>query len=53
MEVGHSGQNVHLEAEALSLGTVVIAAFRPQEAARALGLPDGQIPVYLMPVGRR
>ena len=53
MEVGHSGQNVHLQAEALGCGTVVIAAFSPREAARVLGLPDGQNPVYLMPVGRR
>ncbi len=53
MEVGHAGQNVHLQAEALGLGTVVIAAFRPGDAAGVLRLPEGQTPVYLMPFGRQ
>jgi len=53
MEVGHAGQNVHLQAEALGLGTVVIAAFRPGDAAAVLGLPEDQTPIYLMPFGRR
>jgi SagB-type dehydrogenase family enzyme len=53
MEVGHAGQNVQLQAEALGLGTVVIAAFRPGDAAAVLGLPEGQTPIYLMPFGSR
>ncbi len=51
MEVGHVGQNVSLQAVALGLGTVVVAAFREAELAAALQLPEGERPIYLMPVG--
>lgn len=53
MDVGHLGQNVHLQAEALGLGTVVICAFRPPELAALLELPAGEVPLYLMPVGAK
>ena len=52
MEVGHAAQNVSLQAVALGLGTVVVAAFREDDLAAALRLADGERPVYLMPVGR-
>lgn len=52
MEVGHVGQNLHLQAEALGLGTVVIGAFRDDEVAEVLQLPHGLEPLYVMPVGR-
>ncbi len=53
MEVGHAGQNVSLEAVALGLGTVVVAAFSDDEVRKVLGLPHGEEPLYLMPVGRK
>lgn len=52
MDLGHAGQNVHLQAVSLSLGTVVIGAFRPARVQQLLGLPPGETPLYLMPVGR-
>lgn len=52
MDLGHAGQNVHLQAVSLNLGTVVIGAFRPAGVQQALGLPEGECPLYLMPVGR-
>ncbi len=52
MEVGHAGQNIHLQAEALGLGTVVIGAFDDAGVQSTLGLKDNEIPFYLMPVGR-
>ena len=52
MEVGHVGQNVSLQAVALGLGTVVVAAFREADLAAALELAEGERPVYVMPVGR-
>lgn len=52
-EVGHVGQNVHLQAEALNLGTVVIGAFRDEGAKEILNLPDNIDPLYIMPVGRK
>ncbi|WP_291320697.1 SagB/ThcOx family dehydrogenase, partial [Desulfonatronospira sp.] len=38
MEVGHAGQNIHLQAETLGLGTVVIGAFDDSGVQAALGL---------------
>jgi SagB-type dehydrogenase family enzyme len=53
MEVGHAGQNLFLQAEALHLGTVVVGAFDDDEVRDVLNL-DGHIqPLSLMPVGRK
>ncbi|MGI5820188.1 MAG: SagB/ThcOx family dehydrogenase [Armatimonadota bacterium] len=51
MEVGHLGQNVHLQAEALGLGSVPIGAFDDAAVADCLGLPGDHAPLYLIPVG--
>jgi len=52
MEVGHAGQNVHLQAVSLNLGTVVVGSFRDDEVKRILNMPDKEDPLYIMPVGR-
>jgi SagB-type dehydrogenase family enzyme len=52
MEVGHVAQNVSLQAVALGLGTVVVAAIREAELTAALQLAEGERPIYLMPLGR-
>ena len=51
MEVGHSAQNVYLQAEALGLGTCAIGAFTDDRVRRILNLPADERPLYLMPVG--
>ena len=51
MEVGHVGQNLHLQAETLGLGTVIIGAFRDTEVSTVLQLPRKHEPLYVMPVG--
>lgn len=51
MEAGHIGQNVSLQAVSLGLGTVMVGAFDDSGVKGALGLPDGEIPLYLIPVG--
>lgn len=53
MEVGHVGQNIHLQAESLGLGTVVIGAFNDADVKKVLNLPDNMETLYLMPVGKK
>ncbi len=52
MEVGHAVENVYLAATALGLGTCIVGAFDDGAVARTLGLPPGEEPLGLMPVGR-
>jgi len=52
MEVGHAGQNIHLQAEGLGLATVAVGAFRDAQVAQVFRLPRDLEPLYLMPVGR-
>jgi len=50
-EVGHVGQNIHLQAVALGLGTVMIGAFHDDKVAFVLNLPKKLHPLYIAPVG--
>ena len=50
MEFGHASQNVYLQATALGLGTVAVAAFYDYLIKEALGIKED--PGYVMPVGR-
>jgi SagB-type dehydrogenase family enzyme len=52
MEAGHAAQNVCLQAVALGMGTVVIGAFSDKDIAAITKLPENELPVYLIPVGR-
>ena len=51
MEAGHVAQNVLLQAVALGLAGVPMGAFADEEVARVLGLPPGEVPLYLIPLG--
>lgn len=51
-EVGHVGQNIHLQAAALNLGTVAIGAYRDDEAEALLNLGEEYHVLYFMPVGK-
>ncbi len=51
MEVGHCGQNIHLQCESLKLGTVIIGAFEDDKVKNILKIKEE--PLYIMPVGRK
>ena len=51
LEAGHAAQNLLLQATALGLGGVPIGAFDDGDVARILRLPEGSVPIYLIPVG--
>jgi len=52
IEVGHVGENIHLQAVALGLATVEVGAFHDEEVRKVLGV-DGQTkPLYIMPLGK-
>lgn len=53
IEVGHAVQNLCLQSAALGLGSVVVGAFHDEELAEVLGLPAGEHPLCLVPVGRQ
>jgi SagB-type dehydrogenase family enzyme len=51
MDLGHSAQNIYLQAEALRLGTCGVGAFKDSSVSKVLQLPADEEPLYLMPVG--
>jgi len=53
MEAGHAAQNVHLQAEALGLGSVTVGAFDDASVSKVLSLPVNFEPVYMVVVGYR
>jgi SagB-type dehydrogenase family enzyme len=52
MEVGHVGENMHLQAVALGLATVEIGAFDDEEVSKVLGVEEQIKPLYIMPIGK-
>ena len=51
MEAGHAAQNVHLQAEALGLGSVAVGAFDDTSVSKVLSLSDYLEPIYLVVAG--
>ncbi len=51
MEAGHAAQNVHLQAEALGLGSVAVGAFDDSSVSKVLSLPNDLEPIYMVVIG--
>jgi len=51
MEAGHAAQNVHLQAEAMGLGSVAVGAFEDDSVGDVLSLPEGLESIYMVTVG--
>jgi len=51
-DLGHSAENVYLQAVSLGLGTCVVGAFSDEMVIDALVLPPDETPLYIMPVGK-
>jgi SagB-type dehydrogenase family enzyme len=52
IEVGHAGENALLEATALGLGGVPVAAFDDDGLRKLLGVGTAETPLYIISVGR-
>jgi len=52
MDLGHSAENVYLQAEALNLGTCAVGAFDDALVKEIMQLPPEEEPLYIMPIGK-
>jgi SagB-type dehydrogenase family enzyme len=52
MDLGHSAENVYLQAYALKIGTCAIGAFSDMALKSAIGMTREEEPLYIMPLGK-
>ncbi len=52
MEAGHIGENIALQGVSLGIGTVMIGAFDDHKLSEILKLNKGEIPLYIIPIGK-
>ncbi len=52
MDLGHSAENVYLQAYALRIGTCAIGAFTDLWLKKACRMTQAEEPIYIMPLGR-
>ena len=52
MDLGHSAENVYLQAYALKIGTVAVGAFTDLWLKKAIGMTRAEEPLYIMPLGK-
>jgi len=53
MEIGHATQNIYLQAVSLNLGTLFVGAFYDDQVKAVLNMPAREVPLCIMPVGRK
>ncbi len=52
MDLGHSAQNVYLQAYALNIGTCSIGAFSDLALKQVIRMTRAEVPLYIMPLGK-
>ncbi len=52
MDLGHSAENVYLQAYALKIGTCAIGAFNDLALKQAIRMTRAEEPLYIMPLGK-
>ena len=52
MEVGHVGENIHLQAVALGLAVVMVGAFEDERVRKLMDLAEEVRPLYIIPLGK-
>jgi SagB-type dehydrogenase family enzyme len=52
MDLGHSAENVYLQAAALGIGTCAIGAFNDLALKQVVGMTKAEEPLYIMPIGK-
>lgn len=52
MDLGHSAENVYLQAVALDMGTVAIGAFSDIKVKLLINMTKEEEPIYIMPLGK-
>ena len=52
MDLGHSAQNVYLQAYTMGIGTCAVGAFDDNALKKALPVAKNEIPLYIMPLGK-
>lgn len=52
MDLGHSAENVYLQAYALNIGTCAIGAFSDIALKQVIRMTRAEVPLYIMPLGK-
>ena len=52
VDLGHAAENVHLQGEAMGLGSCAVGALDDAAVGEVLGLSGQERPLYIIPVGR-
>ena len=52
-DVGHSAQNIYLQAYALNIGMCVCGSFNDKKVMEVLKLSAEETPLYLIPLGKK